>query len=384
MLAAHLLSTRKGLFPLPDCSSDMRPAALSTIIVVILVLGTVQLGVMAAPNPADRSLAELNEPSLVYEISVDEHGNAVWNISAKFPITDDNEAEVFADIAQSFEDAGNDDILSIDAYEAAVRDLRDTLDRDMSIENVDRSVNESDDRGELRLTFEWRAFAEVVDDRIIVGDVFTSGERDWFSFLRANEYLRIHAPPNHAIETSGMPVSDRTAWMDGPQELTGDNLRIVFVPESQLPTNGGGTGGDVELSAIILPALAGAGILLLLAVTILGVAYLRRYQPVVSAVEGLTGTEALTGADTQDSDDDESDASSATPDIELLSDEERVLRLIEENGGRMKQAAIVTETDWSNAKVSQLLSEMADNGEIEKLRIGRENLISLPAEDDNR
>ena len=62
----------------------------------------------------------------------------------------------------------------------------------------------------------------------------------------------------------------------------------------------------------------------------------------------------------------------------LLSDEERVLRLLSANDGRMKQAAIVSETDWSNAKVSQLLSEMAEHDQIEKLRIGRENLISLP------
>jgi len=64
----------------------------------------------------------------------------------------------------------------------------------------------------------------------------------------------------------------------------------------------------------------------------------------------------------------------------LLSDEERVLALLRENGGRMKQADIVDATDWSNAKVSQLLSGMADDGAVEKLRIGRENLITLPEE----
>jgi len=68
-------------------------------------------------------------------------------------------------------------------------------------------------------------------------------------------------------------------------------------------------------------------------------------------------------------------------DEELLSDEERVERLIELNGGRMKQAAIVKETGWSNAKVSQLLSAMDEEGRIDKLRIGRENLISFPDED---
>ena len=44
----------------------------------------------------------------------------------------------------------------------------------------------------------------------------------------------------------------------------------------------------------------------------------------------------------------------------------------------MKQATIVDETDWSDAKVSQLLSAMAEEGRVDKLRLGRENLISLP------
>jgi uncharacterized membrane protein len=68
-------------------------------------------------------------------------------------------------------------------------------------------------------------------------------------------------------------------------------------------------------------------------------------------------------------------------DRELLSDEELVERMLDQNGGRMKQANIVKETGWSNAKVSQLLSEMDENDRVDKLRIGRENLISLPDED---
>jgi uncharacterized membrane protein len=47
----------------------------------------------------------------------------------------------------------------------------------------------------------------------------------------------------------------------------------------------------------------------------------------------------------------------------------------------MKQASIVEETGWSNAKVSQLLSAMDEAGRVDKLRIGRENLISLPDEE---
>jgi len=86
------------------------------------------------------------------------------------------------------------------------------------------------------------------------------------------------------------------------------------------------------------------------------------------------GATADAGAEGETAADDEIDPG-------LLSDEERVERLIEQNGGRMKQATIVKETGWSNAKVSQLLSAMDEDDRIDKLRLGRENLISFPDED---
>ncbi|MFC6904385.1 helix-turn-helix transcriptional regulator [Halalkalicoccus tibetensis] len=61
-----------------------------------------------------------------------------------------------------------------------------------------------------------------------------------------------------------------------------------------------------------------------------------------------------------------------------LTDEERVLRLLDSNGGRMRQTAIVETTGWSKSKTSMLLSEMESEGSISKLRVGRENLISRP------
>jgi uncharacterized membrane protein len=68
----------------------------------------------------------------------------------------------------------------------------------------------------------------------------------------------------------------------------------------------------------------------------------------------------------------------AVSDEDLLSDTDRVQQLLEDNGGRMRQSAIVEETEWSKSKVSMLLSDMADEEEITKLRVGRENIISLP------
>jgi uncharacterized membrane protein len=51
--------------------------------------------------------------------------------------------------------------------------------------------------------------------------------------------------------------------------------------------------------------------------------------------------------------------------------------MLKDHGGRMKQVKIVEETGWSKSKVSMLLSDMEDEGTISKLRVGRENVISL-------
>jgi len=69
-------------------------------------------------------------------------------------------------------------------------------------------------------------------------------------------------------------------------------------------------------------------------------------------------------------------------DAEDVSDDERVLRMIETEGGRMKQKHLVEETGWSEAKVSKLTSSMEDEGEIKKIRLGRENILEIQGGND--
>lgn len=61
----------------------------------------------------------------------------------------------------------------------------------------------------------------------------------------------------------------------------------------------------------------------------------------------------------------------------IFSDRDRVLLLIERQGGRVRQRQIVEQVEWSKAKVSRLLSELEEEGVIRKVRLGRENLVCL-------
>lgn len=62
---------------------------------------------------------------------------------------------------------------------------------------------------------------------------------------------------------------------------------------------------------------------------------------------------------------------------ELLSDEGEVVRLLVANDGRLRQHRIADETDWSKSKVSRICSQMDADGIIEKVSVGRENVITL-------
>lgn len=62
----------------------------------------------------------------------------------------------------------------------------------------------------------------------------------------------------------------------------------------------------------------------------------------------------------------------------MLTDSERVARLIATEGGRMRQSALVAHTGWSKARVSRLLAVMAERGTVLKVPVGRENVICLP------
>lgn len=65
------------------------------------------------------------------------------------------------------------------------------------------------------------------------------------------------------------------------------------------------------------------------------------------------------------------------PDPSLLTNDEYVCQLLANYGGRMKQQSIIDETGWSKAKVSRVLSDLEERGQVERLRVGRENVVDL-------
>jgi hypothetical protein len=75
------------------------------------------------------------------------------------------------------------------------------------------------------------------------------------------------------------------------------------------------------------------------------------------------------------------DGEAVTVAPEPMTNEDRIRQMLDANEGRVRQADIVEQTDWSKSKVSRLLSKMESDGEIRKISIGRENLIARPGDE---
>lgn len=66
------------------------------------------------------------------------------------------------------------------------------------------------------------------------------------------------------------------------------------------------------------------------------------------------------------------------PTERILTPEERIVEVVSANGGRMKQAEIVSTLEWSESTVSRKLSDLEANDAITRYQIGREKLVYLP------
>ena len=375
----------------------------------------------AASQPslaAESEPLERADPQQVLRINVSESGHAEWTIESRFNLTDEDDVEAFREYAAAVAAGSRGVEYDLQQFRSAAAAGERATGRQMAIENpgwnepriesVDAGeANENDAEtrvGVISYSFTWTNFARVDDDRIRVGDVFHAPEEPMLERLLDGQRLVIEYPPHYALETP-----TQLEW-DGPHEFEDGELEIVFVR---------GPGGPA------LPAwlstgpvgLAGAGLGLVLigaSAGYLAYRYRQRREDGESGLglslpgplAALTRSESEpadagrraseTEAGASDVDDAPQSPADAVADAgthiefeeddeeidpELLSDEERVHRMLKRNGGRMKQANIVKETGWSNAKVSQLLSQMDEDGQIEKLRIGRENLITLPEVD---
>ncbi len=398
----------ESVFP-NDCDVRMmRFVALSLAILAVVLLlsapGAATAGVSASPavaavdspavstasgstpdasHTATRSVSEPSAASLgtdsppspetTFEIRLQSDRSAVWVVTVEYTLETSHERAAFDDLAAEFEAGESEYGPDVSLYENMAALAAERTNREMAIESVQRSSSRTGDAGMLQLSFTWTEFLADDDDRLIFNDALATPAGDsWLTSLEENQTLRITTPRGYAITSANVAFADNTVEIEGPHTFDPDNhVRITL---------------ESTLFASTWQLVAG-GLLIVLIVG--GALYIRRQDDSSRSTDSAVGdapdgdaadtdSEAVDSAGGGAAEAPAADPEPAQEDLSLLADDERVLRLLERNGGRMRQANIVTETEWSDAKVSQLLSSMADDDRIKKLRIGRENLISLP------
>lgn len=336
------------------------PATAAVGLVLILVFGGMVVGVPAFASDAVDA-AEPSDPpegpQVAITIEVDAMGDAHWEIAYRFGVDTTEQTQAFEDLSDAVQ-AGEVELpLSVATMEGYLADATAVVDRDMAIEDATWSERIEGDVGVLTLAFTWQDFAATSDGSLAIGDAFHGQEGLWIESLSEDMRLTIEGPEGYDLEGASdtATVDGTTVTWEGPTTFESASLDLTY-------SSGGRTPFSMSPDVIALV------VLFVLIIGTVAIGYRRGWEIPTS---GPTQPEAT--ASTAESEPD--------IDVELLSDPERVEHLLADNGGRMKQAKIVEDTGWSSAKVSQLLSEMADEGRVEKLRIGQENLISLPDSD---
>lgn len=325
-----------------------RPGTVA-LLVFATVAVTIASGAWAQPQPptADSLAPTLERDSVLMRVDVTDTGDAQWQIEYRTRLDDPNTSQAFQSLRQDV--ANNPDAYSqtfFDGIRSTIASAENATGREMQGTNfsVHAEVHHLPQRyGVVVYTFTWRGFAAVDGNRLRVGDALAG------FFLGENERLLLSWPSTYELDDVHPPASerrDRAVVWTGPLEFGPNEPRVVVVAPSsgvEWPTRWFAT-------AILVGVALAAGV----------VGWLGR----------------------RNSDNTTMSASDSEASTTLLSNEEQVIRVLETNGGRIRQQEVVDELDWTEAKTSRVISTLRDQGRVESFRLGRENVLALPDRDE--
>ena len=324
---------------------------------------------MLTPTAAGAAFGGLSQQSVdadvvVMTADVTASGDAAWTIDYRVRLSDDNETQAFEGLRADIR--ANESIYTDrfrDRMNRTARAGENATGRAMTIDNVSvetsrESVGQS--YGVVTYEFRWTNFATVNTTHLRAGDAVAGLYLDrntTFTVRWPSEYRRANVRP------SPDATGDRSVTWRGRQSFGDDEPHVVVTNESK-PFR------DAAGALPVWPALL--GLLVLGAGAYGGYRFVRADDSEAVADEpaddgGAAGASA--GADGE------------TPPDELLSNEEQVLKLLRDNGGRIKQQRVASELDWTAAKTSQVIGDLREDGDLETFRIGRENVVTLPETD---
>lgn len=280
--------------------------------------------------------------SVVMRAEVAANGTATWRVEYRIRLDDPATTAAFRDLQRDVRtNAAVASEAFYDRLRASVESAEAATGREMDGSDfaVRATVREFPRAyGVVVYSFRWRGFAGVNEGRIIAGDALAG------FFLDESERLEVAWPRGYELDDVRPPPEasrDRSVVWDGPTSFGGGEPHVALT-ETAWPGRSLVRVG----AAVVAVALAGA------------LAW--RLRDRVSALSLPAGTRL--------GDDDRR---------ELMSNEERVVDLLEERGGRVKQRDVAEALDWTETKTSYVISNLREEGRVHSFRLGRENVLSL-------
>ncbi len=204
----------------------------------------------------------------------------------------------------------------------------------------------------MRYSFKWTHLAEVSGSSIIMGDVFFGGQ-----YISNGDTFIVKVPAGYKVSGAtpepDVQRKDELIW-NGPRTFNSGEPSITFNKK---------TSWLMTVGILILLLGAGAFIYLKKKNTDNSNTPVKPRKVVEVEPEDLESTEPLQPYVSADS--------------ILESDEDMIVSMLKESGGAMMQSGIVKNSGFSKSKTSSLLNKMAEDGLIQRLKKGRENLVRL-------
>jgi len=314
---------------------------------------------------------EIDADDITMRVQLYENRTAEMEIEYTIRLDSDADRQAFDDIQSEIE--ANQSAYLAPFQERMNRTIgaaEETTGRDMTARSFGISTETESqpqtELGHVRFRVEWIGFAQAGDGTIRAGDAVDS------LFLDESETLEFRWPDGYGIESNDPQPQQtddgRIVWR-GPVDFEAGQPRVVL--STSAPSGGtgddgapneGGEGGGGGSGIAWFPLLGVAGLILVAAGTGFVLFVRGKERP------DDEGTETTGAGD-------------GTPPAGLLSNEERVLQLLQQNGGRMKQKEVAGQLDWTAAKTSQVVSDLRDDDEVDSFRLGRENVLTLPEVD---
>ncbi len=334
----------------------------SSVIRLLAIVGCALLvaWLVVGPSIAAAQQAQPGTDNTVTRIHLFGNGSARWTISIRTRLDSQSEMEQFRRYQERIR-TNESAVLGQfrDRMTNAIAAAENATGRSMAAKRfaIETRIQEVPQRwGVVTYEFTWVGFARVNADRLVVGDVFQGG-----FFLSEGDRLVVTPPDGFTVDSvapSPDETVDRSVVWTGRRDFADGKPRLLA---GVVTTGTTETESTMTSAGSVDPARTIPWVGVIAAVVVLGLVgglYAWRRRSVIGTDRGST----------------------ASAENALMADDERVRVLLEDNDGQMRQSAIADELDWTASKTSRIISDMEDSGAVEKVRLGRENVVRLPEE----